>query len=695
MTRAIVILAVGAIFGAAITYVIIDSSKLSMPEQGTGTARTIQNIPKMTESDAALHRADRYEKLQSVEDIMALPTEFWQVEALYVLTGRSDSSGIQNLIYESNEIAEAVDRERTLTILFSRLTELDPASALAMSRTSRFSDNSDIESGVWRSWGRLDLDAALLAVQAQGTSTQRNHAAQALFSAYGYLGNETTDKIERVLNIRPDRRTRASYLYKLANRSPSEAIIYVSNIQSSLELEQSVSWLAHHLASKDPDRALGYAALFSEEEIRRYFESIVSSSLAAVNPAETLDRLLSGTDPVPGDREIYNAVRELASRDLDSALAYFDQIRSSDLRRKFGQSIIEELVRDDPQRAIRWANDNDTGDHSMLLTQVLRRIARTDPDLAIETASKITDSMQRLNVVTNIVMTISRSDPLKAAAMVGGIENKRERANAESMLATSWAREDPDSALGWLLGSDLVDKKGALFRMGENLVEADVDAAIRLLPRLDEANAAGWRKQIAQTLAADRSLAEAQNFINQFEGSPDYGRLQAAVAGGVATDDIAMAKQLADQLPAGADKDRAYSKLIMSHAETDPAEAAVWLSSIIDEQQRASATGRLVYAWNHQDPEAAFRWADNLPRGTTRDDAIVGLAASWEEMTPGRRLLMDSIGSAEKKTQASLGRIRFVARDDWQKAQSMLDALNLSQAERQRTQRMIDYYRDR
>ena len=45
---------------------------------------------------------------------LAVPTDFVQTEALYVLAGRSDSGAVQDLIYQANRIADTADREAAL-----------------------------------------------------------------------------------------------------------------------------------------------------------------------------------------------------------------------------------------------------------------------------------------------------------------------------------------------------------------------------------------------------------------------------------------------------------------------------------------------------------------------------------------------------------------------------------------------------
>jgi hypothetical protein len=175
----------------------------------------------------------------------------------------------------------------------------------------------------------------------------------------------------------------------------------------------------------------------------------------------------------------------------------------------------------------------------------------------------------------------------------------------------------------------------------------------------------------------------------------DYNRLQAALIIGLAENDVIAARQLADQLPAGYERDRAYATLVRQHANTNPAEAAAWISTINDESQRSGATTQVVFMWYSQNPDAAQRWISNLPNGNHRDDAIVGLAQQWTETKSSQNLLIDSISNPAKKVQAQSAQIYQVSRRDWRRAQSMLDDLNLPDMERQRIQRTIDHQRNR
>src|SRR5690606_37783250 len=107
-----------------------------------------------------------------------------------------------------------------------------------------------------------------------------------------------------------------------------------------------------------------------------------------------------------------------------------------------------------------------------------------------------------------------------------------------------------------------------------------------------------------------------------------------------------------------------------------------FVTLISDATQREHATASLAMMWSHRDAEAAQQWVQNLPDGAARDGAIVNLASNWDEMTPSRRLLVNSIGDLETRQQALLMHIHNVAQTDTQRAERLMNDLDLDEEER-------------
>ena len=691
MARIIAALCSGVLLGVLMTLAAVRFGQSSNPSPGD-IVRDITDVPQMAQAVAEKHRDEQYANLINIEQVLALPTEFARSEALYVLAGRSDSAGVQNLIFEANRIADSVERVGLLSILFFRLAEADPQSALALARMNQFRTVKSIERTVWRAWAREDLEEALFAAKTQVSAAHQKFAAQSLYVAFGYMGNETTERIEAELEIGPDRSSRARYLYQLADSSPAEAIAFINSLERGVELQEYVSWLAYYVSLQDATTARQYAGLFNVASDGRRYSSIINSNIAHEDPKAAIERMLVSGSDARSSGEYHSAVRALASTDLDTAKQYFEQARSADDRRLLGTAIVAELAKKDPLEALTWARANDRDRIPYLEMSVLGQIAQTDPQLALAEALNTSNVQMRSMLVSNIMQHIAHNDPADAVAYLDQIQDRRLRLEASQQLASAWIRQDAEAAIDWIFSQDKETAGQLIQRTSYRLLNSDIDAAIRLLPRLDEQNQLNMRQQIAQRLATTRSHGEAQAFIRQFQGQPGYDQLQASVISGVAKTDVLMAKQLADQLADDTARNTAYVQIIAERAQTDPIEAARWLNIVSNKHLRGAAAGQLAAQWYARDPAAATRWASNLPAGSTRDDAIMHMSGNWGELTAEKEDLIASIEDRGKRGQAKIRQIYKVMRTNPAKAREMLEDEDIPSYQRQQVETMINQY---
>lgn len=646
--------------------------RTSMPADSETSSRSIEVTPA------------------SVEEVLLLQSEFRRAEALHALAGAANSSSVQNMIFEMNELVDANERSGMLGILFSRLTELEPRTALELARSESFTGTQSLQQTVWRAWARKDFDAALFEAKTQTTLVYQKAAAQHLYAAFGYLENSTVEQIEAELGIAPDRSTRGRYLYMLSDRSPAEAIEYINGISDNRERNEYVSWLAYHLSLRDAGEALRYSALLTRESDATYYDRILNQIIVKEDPIAAIERLMAGDRSRRTSSELRSAIGALAKIDTDAAKQYFDQARSTDERRNLGSAIASAMAEEDPIAALEWARANDSGEFPQMVMSVLQQIAQSDPQLALDEALKTRNIQMRSHMISNVVRRIAYSNPTDAAALLDQITDPRQKIEASQQLVSAWIGNDPDSAVDWILAQDKDTASQIIQRSASRLVQSDIDAAIRLLPKMDKIDQTGIRQQIAQRLAANVSPDEAQSFIQQFEGQPGFEQLQASLITGVAHNDVLMAKQLADQLSVGVARDRAYLQVISKRAETNPEEAVRWLGNVRDEAMRGQASGQIAANWAASDPLAAERWVSELPSGTSRDDAIVHLSSQWREPTPEQRVLIASIESSEKRGQAKIGQIYRLMRTDLAKARELLQDDDISSVQRQQIELMIN-----
>ena len=692
MVRIIAALLAGLLVGIAATYFAFDPDSTGVERE---VVRDIAEVPKMSQAAATEHREKNYAELTTIEQIYSLPTAFARAEALYQLAGRSDSAQVQNLIFAANRIADEMERYGALRILFMRLAEMDPHSALALSRTEFFRGVRMFEQTVWQAWARMDLDDALFAAKTQTTRSAQNMAAQSLYMTFGFMGNETTDRIESELGIAPDRSTRSRFLYLMVDRSPAEAIAYINSMPRGAGRQEFIWWLAYYLSSRDANGAMEFASLFETPAEQQGFREMIQNSVARDDPTATIDEILASGQMNRRLSEFYVAFGALVQHDVDRAMQYFDEVQSHEHRQSIGSVIARELAGRDPERALRWTRENTGGNLQYLETIVLAKIAETDPELAFAEAQNAASQQMRGQMVSSVISQLAQSDPSRAIGYLGLIQDDDMRDIATAQLATNWIQQDPDAALAWILGQDDPIVATLLEQSSWALIQSDVDAAIQVLPRLDQTQQQHWRMQIAQQLAATRSPGDAQAFVRRFEGEPGYEQLQSGFISALAQSDPVRAQQMADQLTETTARDSAYAQIISVRAQRDPQAAAAMLSSIADENYRSMATGQVASHWYGNDPSAAMSWVSRLSDGVTRDDAIMHLASNWSQPTREQAALVNSIRDDDKRGQAKITQAYNLMRTDPAAARELLQDPDIPSHQREQAEMAMKNFGNR
>ena len=676
MKQIIVPLVAGIAIGAAGVLI------FTMPNRiGSNDAPVVRDLfaeQTLSATAAEAHRDQHYRELNSVEEIIALPTLFAKSEAMYALAGRSNAADIQRHIFDANRIADDDIREEALDILFYRLTEIDPRSALALARTPSFRADSSIERSIWKLWGLNDLNAALTAAKALPAASQKRFAAQGLFAAYGYMGTEATDRISESLQVDPDNNTRMLFVHQMADRSVNEAFAYILNMSEMQWQGEMLRRLAFYLAQKDPEMAASYAELIENSVQRRSYEQVIGGYVGLDDPKDVIDNFLANGGERRRDREVASAFRAMANRDLDAALAYIDQLESYNLKVTFGSEVAERYVAEDPAAAYAWAQKNDWGRYPGLQMSVLRHIAMNDAELAVALALEAPSAQHRTQMVEYVVDSVGHMSPESAATLVTQMKDGNIKTNAMRSLVMTWMQYDTDRAIDWVMDQEQ-DVAAELLNRGSYWVAyAGPETAARLLSRLPEGQARSMRGEIAQRMAAEQSPEQAMEFIRRYEAEPDYPQLQAGVIGGIGRNDPERAKLLADQLASGLPKDRALVQLAHYQAQYDPLRAMAWAAEISAPENRQTAISGVVAVWGESDPTAAIDWVKRQPDGDDRDHAVLRLVNQMQQPTDDQISLVRTMKNEELRSTAHLSQLMKIAHKDPDRARALMATVELS-----------------
>ena len=640
------------------------------------------------------HREDSYRSLDTVEDLLKLPTDFARREAAHVLAGRSDSAKVQELIADASRISDTGARDAMLEIFFTRFTGLDPRSALAVSRFEQFRNDPDIERVVWVQWARRDLDSALFEATVQATFAERYRATQALFAAHGHYDNAVISRIRDALQIDPDSANRSLFIQDLVNRSPEEAIAYINGMKPGSERDDFLRFLAGYLGMTDAEGAMEYADLLQGDDLQKRFRSTLTARLAEIDPVGVLEEILAGPQTGQLSPGLRAAIRAVAKRDADLAMSYLERFPSGQKRQSLATVIARELVEQDIDQALEWVRDNPVHKRHNLELSVLSMIARKDPRRAFDEAvrySSDSSSPMRSVALQSVVRVIVSNDAQLAIELIQEMPEGRERNQTAAAALHRAVEVAPDATIGWLTSLPKEQANAILRGTSGYSREISPETVMRLLPLVDAANRAPWLQQTARQIATTYSPDEAFSFIRQFEGTSDYESMRGVVLDVVAQTNPLRALELVDSLPDGQRKDRAMATIVGSTAQSSPDKAVDLLNRISNEQARSRAISGLARQWATRDPEAAMHWAEQMPAGTDRDDAVVAITGFAAQPSDKIDKLIEAVSDPRKRSRARMQSAVQNGRGDPARVKLLLEDPDILPEHKEQIRQMLEY----
>jgi hypothetical protein len=649
----------------------------------------LEVTPAISEGSAERLRADDYRALDTVQEILGLPTAFARRNALHALAGRSDTAALQSHIFTADRIGDPAEREHALEILFYRLAELDAPSALALAESDYFRATRSLRLAVWNAWARQDLDEALFAAKTRPTHAEQNDAAQALYSAFDSLDGDAGRRIGQELGIDPDREQRNRYLQRLAEQSVGDAIDYIESLPTGNGRAECVEWLADYLFIRDESEASQYADDFELASDRLRFELVIGEAAARSNPRALIDDLLAGGGNPYASSEYQVAMQALAEADPQAAESYFRAATQGTLKQFIGSHIVNALAATDPKAALAWARANSPGGPQNLYEMAaLIQLAIRDPDAALAEALATPSPHQRDSLVASVVGQLAVENPSLAVGMADKIDDPLQQKSARAQILQQWLMTDPDAAVAWVDTLAPAEADELLGNSASILVHSNVDAAIRLLPRVADEYRPYLREQIALQLVEWKSPQAALAFVRQFEGEEGYEALQAGVVGRVAAIDPDQARALADQLADPQLRDTAYVSIARQQALANPAEGLAIAQQIGDPELRGQALAGVLQNLMWQDPDSARRVIDSLPPGTARDRALAEALSDWSLMDEFPELV-DTISDPGLRGQVKASRVYFLWQVDQDQARELLRDPDISEEARRQINEVL------
>ncbi|MEO0574960.1 MAG: hypothetical protein AAF004_05810 [Pseudomonadota bacterium] len=643
--------------------------------------------------DVTALAADAQNAPTSIREVFAIQNLFRRRTATRVLAASANGDTVQALIFDADRIADDVERRATLTILFERFADEDPRSALQMARTDFFSNQIDLEQTVWQQWAGNNFNMALSAAAAETGTRERMTAARSLYLVSGFVDTPAAREIEEATGIKPDRKVRIAYIERMADESLGAAIAFVEGLPQGNSKREYSAWLAYHVSTIDPAASEQLTASLSDANAKRFVKSASARISAQLDPAQAVRSAIAAGGQALMDGRFQTAFQELATTDIDGALALAQSLETLQLKNGAYRIIASVMAQKDPDSALAWARqiDAEKGSAMNLESSVIMAIASTHPDRAISAANTIGNAQQRSRITQMAIQSVTMTDPEAAVSLLASIENSNDRNTASEQLARSWMYQDRDRALEWILSLDEAQSQRLGAKAIPTLAATDPERAISLLPMFKEGKQAELAQTIGSQLARSGSIDKALDFARRFDSKGETTTVEASVIGAIASFDEARALALAEQTFTGKALDDTLTQITNKMLYQNPASAAPVAMRIGNVEQRSIAIGNVVRRWGRTDQQAALTWATGLSDTPDRDTAIHRLAANLERPTPATIRAIDSIENEEIRTQAYISTAYNINRSDSRAAaQQLLDSANLNDEQKAKVLKALD-----
>ncbi len=368
------------------------------------------------------------------------------------------------------------------------------------------------------------------------------------------------------------------------------------------------------------------------------------------------------------------------------------------LEQGLGLLIQDALCKKDPERALAMANSGSVGiqDASVLVSNAVRIIAKTDRERALAIVDSLEVEWLRTSAIANLGMAVGTTDPKWALDYFQSAGSALYMAN-QTTLMTNWAREDlaaatayyenlPDRApKGMLLEALIVpmahqdadralafaethraESRRVLGEIIRTVAESDPKRAAELIQTLPPGNArldahrnltrAWFRQDTEEALAWVMALEEGQVrqemlelateqvvklgsveafdlAVNELE-LRDGGWLLEGAIRHARKSDLTSIRQRVNALEEGRMKSRASSALLQRLAASDFVAATEYAESLPEGPEKTQALTSFARTWANTDPKAALEWIGEEVEGDAQRETVEALVTNWSGSNP-------------------------------------------------------------
>lgn len=678
----------------------------------------VSEVPKMSTQEANSVRAGSYMEMETMEDVIQLPTDFSQGEALHYMAGRADEAELQSLIIQATGYLNRNDRAAALSILFNRYTELNPPGALEFLENLGLDIENRMYSSIFYSWSKVDLSMAIDKANSYGNGKYRRIAGEGILRAVSEGFPESLDSVvEQLEGNHSLFQHQARVLAQEATHSPQMAMEKALGLGGMQARHSAIYQIATVWARTDPESALTYSENILDVNLKNQYMHFVLRRWVSDEPEIAVARIETLPESPFRDRLLGDTLGNLARQDHETALklaesfqgigdkheiyrnvfVYWSQtdprgaleaaikITDPTLSKAMIQQAGQQFAMQNPEEALLWAEGQNDEIRLSLVQTALGQMAQNDPRKAMSYLSSLSSPQMRENAVFSILPNLARRDPMMAAGFVSEMPSGQNKNSAIGQIVSAWSEEDPESAIDWLESLDYQSAQSALTSMADTVARRNPDRAATLLSRIPGEARSNWLMAISNSYSRTNP-EKAINFLEDFKNEPGYEASLSAVLPRIAQTDPRRAIRMSQGL--SPEYDHVLNNVIQTWAYTDLHSAKNWLRNAEASVQEKAIPG-LVEAWTGYDYRAAKTWTLGLPASQAKDQALMSLLSNAPNDQIAREIFNGLSESANRDRATMAMFYRYMGRNR-SAARQFLDSVEVSDETRAKMEQMFN-----
>jgi hypothetical protein len=350
--------------------------------------------------------------------------------------------------------------------------------------------------------------------------------------------------------------------------------------------------------------------------------------------------------------------------DLQEALEWVEQIPLGEDRNFFQADLLARWAKEDIASALAYADDlKGIGQRNMALANVVGVWVRHDVDAALAWVLEQPDGQVRTQTLQTAIWQVTATDPARAADLAGEL-NPIQGDYQMGAIYRQWAVQDPEVAAQ--KAGQLPQGQGrfmALNSVAAAWGENDVDAALSWIKSLDKGpETEGLISAAIVSHATMQKDPKRALELAMQEGSDQTARsVLLGISYQLTPEDFDETMDWAQALPSGQFRDEAIQTLGWQLSINDPQKAIELADTFSNDTARNSFVLQAVSQWGRTDPQKAAAYVEGMSEGDMRTSALDGLIANWAYQDPAK-----AAEFAERNCRGEeMGRVAGVLVSNW------------------------------